>query len=73
MASRWIRAGKCTRNAMIPLVERYDKILDQGIVDAFIGFISIQAKDFLKIMDKWYNPELFYQDKWGIWHEIFKV
>ena len=73
MASRWIRAGLTTREKMIPLVEEKDKKLDQGIVDAFLSFTGINATEFYKILDKWYNKDLFYQDKWGIWHEKFKV
>jgi len=73
MASRWIRSGMKTREEMIPLVEKYDKILDQGIIEKFCNFTQISIKEFWGIMDKWYNPEFFEQDKDGIWHEKFKV
>lgn len=73
MASRWIRAGLKTREEMIPIVEEKDGILDQGIVDAYLSFTGMKAKEFYKILDKWYNKELFSQDKWGIWHPKFKV
>jgi N-acetyl sugar amidotransferase len=73
MASRWIRAGLKTREEMIPLVKQYDKILDQGIVDNFCSFTGLKPREFWKIMDKWYNLELFDQDQWGIWHEKFEV
>ena len=36
MASRWIRAGLKTRSEMIPLVEEFDKQLDQGIIEEFL-------------------------------------
>jgi N-acetyl sugar amidotransferase len=73
MASRWIRSGLKTREEMIPLVKEFDKNLDQGIVDSFLEFTGMKAKEFWKIMDKWYNPELFEKDEWGIWHEKFEV
>jgi N-acetyl sugar amidotransferase len=73
MASRWIRSGHVTREEMIPYVKKHDKILDQGIVDAFLDFTDMRSPEFWSIMDKWYNPELFYQDQWGIWHEKFEV
>jgi N-acetyl sugar amidotransferase len=73
MASRWIRSGIATRDEMIPYVKKHDKILDQGIVNAFIDFTGMRPPEFWNIMDKWYNPELFYQDQWGIWHEKFEV
>jgi len=73
MASRWIRAGLKTRAEMILLVKEYDKILDQGIVDAFLSFTGMKPREFWKIMDKWFNSELFEQDQWGVWHEKFEV
>lgn len=73
MASRWIRAGLKTREEMIPLVKEYDKNLDQGIVDHFCEFVRMSPREFWAIMDKWYNPELFFQDADGVWHENFEV
>jgi N-acetyl sugar amidotransferase len=73
MASRWIRAGRVTREEMIPLVKKFDKILDQGIVDRFMEYTSMKPREFWAIMDKWYNRELFYQDRDGVWHEKFEV
>lgn len=73
MASRWIRAGQVTREEMIPLVKKYDKILDQGIVDRFMEYASMTPREFWSVMDKWYNKDLFYQDRDGVWHEKFEV
>lgn len=72
-ASRWIRYGYKTRDEMIPIVEELDGKLDQGIIDAFCDFTRISHKEFWKILDKWYNPKLFEQDKDGLWHKKFKV
>ena len=73
MASRWIRAGLKTRSEMIPLVEEFDKQLDQGIIEEFCKFVNISIKQFWQIMDKWYNSDLFEHDDDGVWHEKFKV
>jgi len=73
MASRWIRAGLTTREEMIPIVKKYDKILDQGIIDKFCNFVGIKPRELSTIIDRWYNPELFEQDKDGVWHEKFEV
>ena len=73
IASRWIRAGICSRQDMIPMVRQYDKILDQGIVDSFMEFTGMSPREFWGIMDKWYNKELFFQDRDGVWHEKFEV
>lgn len=73
MASRWIRAGLKTRDEMIPLVKKYDKILDQGIIDNFCTFVGIKPRELSTIIDKWYNHDLFWQDNNGLWHEKFEV
>ena len=72
-ASRWIRYGLKTREEMIPIVEESDKRLDQVIVDRFCEFTGITRREFFKILDKWYNPNLFEKDGDGVWHPKFKV
>ena len=72
-ASRWIRYGLKTREEMIPVVQELDGKLDQGIVEKFCEFIQLDVDKFWRIMDKWYNPELFEQDRDGVWHPKFKV
>jgi N-acetyl sugar amidotransferase len=72
-ASRWIRYGDKSRNELIPIVEEIDKKLDQGTIDKFCEFLRISHKEFWKIMDKWYNHDLFEQDDHGVWHPKFKV
>ncbi|MBN1293325.1 MAG: N-acetyl sugar amidotransferase [Candidatus Latescibacteria bacterium] len=73
MACRWIRAGMKTRDEMIPMVKQCDKHLDQGIVDAFLAFTGMRPHNFWSIVDKWYNPQFFRQDRDGVWHEKFEV
>ena len=72
-ASRWIRYGMKTREEMIPYVEEKDGKLDQGIVEKFCEFTHLSIDEFWKIMDKWYNTELFEKDRDGIWRPKFKV
>lgn len=73
MASRWIRAGRKTREEMIPIVEEKDPILDQRIKEDFRQFIQVGQKEMQAMIDKWYNPKLFSQDKFGLWHPKFRV
>ncbi|MCK4349175.1 MAG: N-acetyl sugar amidotransferase, partial [Thermoplasmatales archaeon] len=73
MASRWIRAGMITREQAIPLVKKYDKHLDQRVLDDYLNFIDMTHKEFWEIADKWYNTDLFYKDRWGIWREKFDI
>ena len=72
-ASRWIRYGLKTREEMITTVEEKDGKLDQDIVERFCEFTGMTKVEFWKTMDKWYNRNLFEQDKDGIWHPKFKV
>ena len=72
-ASRWIRYGLKTRDEMISEVEEHDKKLDQGIIDKFCEFTRISHSEFWKIMDNWYNTDLFEKDSHGVWHPKFKV
>ena len=73
IGSRWIRAGLKTREEMIPLVEEFDGQLDQDMIEKFCEFTKITVNEFWKIMDKWYNKELFEQDGDGVWHPKFRV
>ena len=73
MASRWIRSGMMTREEAIPLVKKYDRHLDQGVLDEFLEFTGMTPEEFWKIADKWYNPELFEKTRFGIWKEKFNL
>jgi len=73
MASRWIRGGTMTREEVIPLVKKHDKILDQRILDDFLDFIGMSHREFWEIADKWYNPDLFEKDRSGVWREKFEL
>ncbi len=71
MASRWIRYGMITREEAIPLVKKYDKHLDQQVLDDFLSFINMSHREFWQIADIWYNPDLFQKNRFGIWEEQF--
>ena len=72
-ASRLIRYGIKTREEMIPIVEKKDGKLDEGIVKKFLEFTGMTEKEFFKVLDKWYNPKLFERDDYGVWTPKFKV
>jgi hypothetical protein len=33
----------------------------------------MSTSDFYNILDKWYNPDLFEKNSFGIWKKKFKV
>jgi len=73
MCSRYIRAGLMTREEAIPLVRQKDGVLDQRILEDYCNFVGISKKEFWQIADRWYNTELFEQDKTGVWKPKFEV
>ena len=73
MASRYIRAGRMSREEAIKLVNEKDYKLDQKILDDYCNFIGISIKEFWEIADKWYNRDLFEQDKYGVWKKKFEL
>jgi hypothetical protein len=72
-ASRWIRYGTKKREDMIALVEEVDPKLDEGMIDKFCEFTNISRREFYAILDKWYNPNLFEKNEFGVWKPKFKV
>ena len=72
-ASKMIRYGLKTRDEMIPFVEEHEGKLDQGVVEKFCDFTRMSIDEFYRILDKWYNTDLFQQDEHGVWHRKFKV
>jgi len=73
MASRYIRADLMSRDEAIPLVKKFDKNLDQRVLDDFLRFINMDVREFWDIADTWYNPQLFEKDRWGVWREKFEL
>ena len=73
MASQWIRSGTMDRDEAIHMVKKYDKNLDQRILDDFLSYVNILPRTFWDLADKWYNNDLFEQDDYGIWHQKFDL
>ena len=73
MASRYIRAGRMTREEAIKLVNERDHKLDQKVLNDYCDFVGITVKEFWNIADRWYNEALFEQDAFGVWHKKFVV
>lgn len=73
MASRYIRAGRMSRTEAIKLVNERDHKLDQRVLGDYCDFVGITVKNFYLMADKWYNKNLFFQDRYGVWHKKFKL
>jgi len=67
IASILIREGIITREKAIELVKKHDHELDQLVVDDFCSFCGYGRSEFWRIIDGFYNEDLFKKDKNGRW------
>lgn len=66
-ASKFIRYGLITREEGIELVKKYDHRIDKLAVRDFCEFLGYSTSEFYRIIDRFYNPDLFTRDKNGEW------
>lgn len=66
-ASRFVRYGMMSREDAIELVKKRDHDLDPICVRDFCAFAGYSESEFWKIVDRFYNPDLFTKDKFGSW------
>ena len=72
-ASRFIRYGLLSREEAIKLVESHDHNLDPKCVQDFCRFLGYTETEFWRIVDKFYNPDLFEKDEFGCWKKKSKL
>ncbi len=65
--SRTIRYGMMTREEAVELINKRDGNLDPLCVRDFCEFCGYSEAEFYKIVDGFYNTELFYKDDRGQW------
>jgi len=66
-ASRFIRYGLITRDQGIDLVRKFDHNLDPDVIEDFIDFVGYSLTDFWRIVNSFYNKEIFELNKFGEW------
>lgn len=75
MTSRFIRYGMMSRDEAIELVKKHDHDLDLRVVEDFCKFTGYRESEFWKILDGFYNRDLFTKDSFGRWvlkHPVWK-
>ena len=65
--ARYIRYGMLTREEAISIIKERDHNLDALSVRDFCQFCGYTETEFWRIIDKFYNRDLFYQDYTGRW------
>jgi len=74
-AARFVRYGLLTRDEAIELVKKHDHKLDPKSVNDLINFCKYSEADFYRIIDTFFDKELFEKDEYGNWvlkHPIWK-
>ncbi|MBD3426545.1 MAG: N-acetyl sugar amidotransferase [Candidatus Omnitrophica bacterium] len=59
VGSYWIRNGRLSREKAIQLVRDHDHKLDPRALKDFIDFLGITEEEFWKVVEKFWNRELF--------------
>ncbi len=54
-----IREGKITRQEGIKIVEKYDGVCSDRIIESFCKYVSISKSEFWNITNKWVNKDIF--------------
>lgn len=68
MISRFIRYGLMTRQEGIDYLKSHDEgKFDQRAIEDFCSFIRISKREFLSVLDSFYNRELFEKNQFGEW------
>ena len=68
-----IRHGKMTRNEGISLVERYDGVCDDDIIERYCKYVGISVERFWDIANVFVNSKLFESRKFARPKRLFKV
>lgn len=66
-ASRFVREGIWNREYVINKVKETESNPDIKMIEDFIKFVGYSPKEFYDILDKWYNREIFFKNKFGEW------
>ncbi len=65
--ARYIRYGLMNRDEAIGVIRERDGALDPLCVRDFCEFCGYSEDEFWAVVDKLYNPELFFKDEFGRW------
>lgn len=68
--ARFIRYGLLTREEGIEIIKKRDHDLDPKCVEDFCDFCGYTKTEFYKIVDNFYNKELFEKNEFGEWKLI---
>lgn len=68
-----IRTGLVSRTEGVEIVERYDGVCSEDIINSFCNYVGISVANFWQIASKWVNNDLFSMTSSGRPFPKFKV
>jgi N-acetyl sugar amidotransferase len=68
-----IRCGRMTREQAIRIVEKYDGLCSERVINRFCSFIGISLEEFWEVVDTFVNYDLFEKVEMGVYKKKFKV
>lgn len=68
-----IRYGRISREEGIKIVEKFDGVCDEKIIENFCNYLEIEKSEFWKVVDSFVNKDLFDKMAEGEYKPKFKV
>jgi len=63
----WRRSGRISKEEGLKLIKEHDHKLDRKVLDDFLSFTEYTHREFWDIVEKFWNRELFYMTRDGLW------
>jgi len=76
MVGYWKRAGKINNEKALELIKENDHKLDQKVLEDFLSFTGYTHKEFWNIVEKFWNKDIFYKTRDGLWklkHSVWET
>jgi N-acetyl sugar amidotransferase len=68
-----IRCGRMSREEAIEIVEKFDGLCSNEVIEKFCTFIGITQNEFWIVVDTFVNSDLFEKVELGVYRKKFKV
>jgi N-acetyl sugar amidotransferase len=68
----WLRSGRITRKEAVSLINKYDGILDDNMLNDWLSFTGYTHNEFWDVVEKFWNRDIFEKvdDVWRLKHHV---
>ncbi|MFC1822865.1 N-acetyl sugar amidotransferase [Thermodesulfobacteriota bacterium] len=63
----WIRNGIISKDEGLDQIRKHDHKLDERVLEDFLSFTGYTYREFWGIVDKFWNKDIFYKTRDGLW------